>query len=132
MKFSPQLFIFLCLATTVALGTEIVNVTSDTIQNLIEHEEKPLVLKAYATWCGHCIANKPIYEAVADELSNKYLFGQFNIEEEKELAHTFGVTGVPAFIFIKDKKVAGSQSGALPQDKLTNAIKENLDGAQYK
>jgi thioredoxin len=112
------------VASTIAQAAEILNVSEKNLDSTIEKSNKPLIIKAYAPWCGMCRKNKPVYEKLAEEMGHSYLFTQFDIDAEPKLAAKFGVTGVPTFIFVKDKRVVGSESGAKPYEELKAAFEK--------
>lgn len=104
----------------------IVSLTNANI-NTVEESKKPVVIDVFATWCGPCMEMKPIFEATAAEHSDKYMFAELNVDEARELAIKYGVTSVPAFIFIKDGKVKGKKIGYMPAEDLMEAIHEYCD-----
>ena len=77
-------------------------------------EGKPVVLHAYATWCGWCQKfNREVFpdEDVKAMLDERYIVSRINIESpdsvafrggmltEQELSGALGVRGVPAHVF---------------------------------
>jgi thioredoxin-related protein len=77
-------------------------------------EDKPIVLHAYATWCGWCQKfNREVFpdEDVKAMLDERYIVARLNIESadsvmfrggmltEQELSGALGVRGVPAHVF---------------------------------
>ncbi len=125
MKHMIRIVLFLS-AMTFLQAADIATVTESNLDSTIQQSDKPVVIKAYAEWCGNCQANKPVYQAIANELSGKYLFTQFNIDDEKKLAQQFDIHGVPTFILIKNKAVVDTLSGALPKDGLTERFNKSL------
>jgi thioredoxin 1 len=107
-------------------ASDIVELTEQNIKDVIEHSDKPVVIKAYAEWCGHCTTYKPVYAGVADKLADTYVFAQFDIDKQQKLAEQFNVSGVPAVILIKEKNWIATRPGAIPADDLTDILKTNL------
>jgi thioredoxin 1 len=70
-------------------------------------EKKPVVVDFSATWCGACKTMKPIFDVVAGELKD-IVFAKVDVDAVPDLASKYGVSGIPAFIFIKDGKILGS------------------------
>ncbi len=92
----------------------------------IKESTKPMVIKAFASWCPHCAVMKPIFEQLEQDLGKQYIFAEFDIDKAPELTQQFAITSIPAFIFIKNKSEVGRVVGEMPQDELTDAIKKNL------
>lgn len=93
---------------------------------LVEQSAKPVVIDAYATWCGPCQLVKPIFEELEKELGDTYLFAEINVDDAFELAVKFGITSVPTFVFIKDGKIQGKEVGYMSKEDMKEKIKELL------
>lgn len=107
-------------------AAEVINLDENNIRDVIEHSNKPVVIKAYADWCGHCNSYKPVFAGVADTFGDKYLFAQFDIDKSSKLAQQFSVSGVPTIILVKEKNVVATRPGAIPADELADILKTNL------
>jgi thioredoxin len=61
---------------------------------------KPAIIDFYADWCGPCKIASPILDEIGDEYAGKILVYKINTDQERELAQIFGITGIPAFLYI--------------------------------
>lgn len=61
---------------------------------------KPAIIDFYADWCGPCKIAGPILEEVGAEFAGKIQVYKINTDQERELAQVFGITGIPAFLYI--------------------------------
>lgn len=61
---------------------------------------KPAIIDFYADWCGPCKIAGPILEEVGNEFAGKIQIYKINTDQERELAQVFGITGIPAFLYI--------------------------------
>lgn len=61
---------------------------------------KPAIIDFYADWCGPCKIAGPILEEVGNEFAGKIQVFKINTDQERELAQVFGITGIPAFLYI--------------------------------
>ena len=102
------------------------HLTKTNLADVVTSATKPVVIDVYATWCGPCQQVKPIFEALAKELSDQYVFAELNVDEARELAIAYGVTSVPTFIFIKNGDVKGKTLGYMPKEELKKKISEFL------
>ena len=103
----------------------VIKLTEQNLENVTEGS-RPVVINAFATWCPHCTQMKPIFEKLSKELSSKYVFAEFDTDKETQFTEKFDVTGLPTFIFLKNKKEVGRSMGEMPEEELKKAIEENL------
>lgn len=61
---------------------------------------KPAIIDFYADWCGPCKIASPILDEIESEYAGKVLVYKINTDQERELAQVFGITGIPAFLYI--------------------------------
>ncbi len=61
---------------------------------------KPAIIDFYADWCGPCKIASPILDEIGSEYEGKVLIYKINTDQERELAQVFGITGIPAFLYI--------------------------------
>ena len=61
---------------------------------------KPAIIDFYADWCGPCKIASPILDEIGIEYAGKVLVYKINTDQEQELAQVFGISGIPAFLYI--------------------------------
>lgn len=61
---------------------------------------KPVIIDFYADWCGPCKIAGPILEDVAKEYDGKVIVYKIDTQKERELASVFGISSIPAFLYI--------------------------------
>lgn len=62
--------------------------------------DKPAIVDFYADWCRPCKIAGPILDELAKEYDGKLYVYKVNTETEQELAGAFGISSIPAFLFI--------------------------------
>lgn len=101
-------------------------VTKENYELEVLKSNKPVIVDVYATWCGPCQMMEPIIAGLEKELQNDYKFVKVNVDESRDLAVQFGVTSIPTFVFIKDGKIKGKETGYISKDDLNAKIIELL------
>jgi thioredoxin 1 len=104
----------------------IISLTKNNLKDVMEQKEKPVIIDIFASWCGPCMMMKPHFEELAQELGDRYIFAELNVDEARDIAINFNATSVPTLIFIKDKKIVGRKVGYLPKEDLKASIDEYL------
>jgi len=89
---------------------------------------KPAIIDFYADWCGPCKIAGPILEQIGIEYADKIQVYKINTDQERELAQVFGITGIPAFLYIpaSGKPVMMSGIGRSKEDTKKMFI-ENIE-----
>ena len=103
-----------------------ISITKENYDAEITKSDKPIILDVFAPWCGPCQQMTPIFGELEKEYGAIYKFAKLNVDESRELALQFGVTSIPTFIFIKNGKVQGKETGYIAKDDLLDKIKELL------
>ena len=84
---------------------------------VIENKEEVLV-DFYATWCGPCNAMSEI----VDSLENIKVC-RIDVDDEQELALSYGVMSIPTFISFKDGKEYKKKIGMCSKEDLEELMK---------
>lgn len=100
----------------------VISVNSENFDAEVVKSQKPVVMDIYAVWCGPCVHMAPIFEEVAQELSDRYKFVKLNVDEARDVAISYGVTSIPTFVFIKNNEIMGRETGFMNKEELIRKI----------
>ena len=92
----------------------VIKITQDNFEAEVLKSDKPVLLDFWATWCMPCQMLSPVIDQIADEQPSIKV-GKVNIDEEPELAASFGVMSIPTLVVMKDGKPAAKTMGVQPK-----------------
>lgn len=95
----------------------VLKINKNNFENEIMASEKPVLLDFYADWCGPCRMVSPLVDEIAEE-NPQYLVGKINVDEELELAQSFGVASIPTLVVMKGGKIVSQSAGARPKPQI--------------
>jgi thioredoxin 1 len=80
--------------------------TDETFEELVLHNDKPVVVDFWAAWCGPCRMVAPEIKKVAEHLAGKALVLKVDTDANPELSSRFGIRSIPTIgVFAKGKEV---------------------------
>ena len=80
----------------------------------------------WARWCGPCKMQLPIIEEFSGEMEGKDTVGKVNVDEELELAQSFGIQSIPTLILFKDGKPVKKLVGLHSKEALYEEVNQVL------
>ena len=80
----------------------------------------------WAEWCGPCKMQLPIIEEFSSEMEGKATVGKVNVDEQLELAQSFGIQSIPTLILLKDGKPVKKLVGLHSKESLYEEVNQVL------
>jgi len=100
--------------------------TDANFQTSVLNSDKLTVVDFWAEWCGPCRAIGPVIEELANQYTGKVNIGKVNVDHNPNVSVNYGITSIPAILFIKDGKVVDKQIGAAPKSILEKKIQSHI------
>ena len=94
------------------------NITAANFENEVLHSDKLVLLDFYANWCGPCKMLSPVLRELAEENADALKVGKINVDEQRELAMRFQVSGIPMLVIFKDGKAVAKSVGYRPKSEI--------------
>ncbi|KAK0862316.1 hypothetical protein LTR87_016629 [Friedmanniomyces endolithicus] len=90
------------------------------------------IVDFYATWCGPCKVISPIFEqlAAAESKPGRITFCKVDVDAQREVAGTYGVSAMPTFLILKGSSVKETVRGASATARRTAVLSAAADAAK--
>jgi thioredoxin 1 len=85
-------------------------------RSVIASTPELLLVDFYADWCDPCRLLAPVLEEIAKENPKRARIYRIDVEENKDLAKSLGMRGIPFVLFFKDHQVIHQRVGLYPKE----------------
>lgn len=102
------------------------DVTGEQLELELTQTESPLLLDAYAVWCGPCQMMAPQLAEAAQELGDRVRVAKMDTDKYPEQASKLKVKGLPTLILFLQGKEQGRIEGALMKGQLLDWVESYL------
>ncbi len=82
----------------------------------------PVVVDLWAPWCGPCKTLGPMLEQSVAATRGAVELAKVNVDENPEVAASFGVQSIPAVFALRDGQVVDGFIGAVPQAQVEEFV----------
>jgi thioredoxin 1 len=86
----------------------------------------PVLVDFWAVWCVPCKMIAPTVDELAGEMKGRLKVCKMDVDESRATPAKYGVRGIPTLLLFKGGQVVEQLVGALPKDKISDAIKKHL------
>jgi thioredoxin 1 len=90
------------------------------------HADLPVLVDFWAEWCVPCHLISPAVEAIAREYDGRILAAKVNVDDNPNVAFTWGVMSIPTLLLFKDGKEQARIQGARGKDAIVREIEPYL------
>ena len=96
-------------------------ITSENFEKEVLNSDKPVVVDFYADWCGPCKMMAPVIDELSNENENLKV-GKVNVDDNQNLAVTYGIMSIPTIIIFKNGDVAKKIVGFTSKQEILKEI----------
>lgn len=100
-----------------SLETTDLNFKADVLDSAV-----PVLVDFWAPWCGPCRLAGPIIDQVSIKAMGKAKVYKLNVDENPQVAGTFGISSIPTVMIFKGGKVVKTMVGVQQEQVYLNAL----------
>jgi thioredoxin len=93
---------------------------------LAASSSQPVLVDAWAEWCGPCRMIAPALDQLAAEANGRYKIAKLNVDENPVIAHQFNIRSIPTLLIFKDGKLVDQIMGAQPKRAIAARLHAQL------
>jgi len=114
-----------CKAPLAADGSPL-TVTDATFSSAVEGSPLPVLVDAWAPWCGPCRIVAPVIDELATELAGRVRVAKLNVDENPQTAARFNLRSIPTLLVMKAGREVDRIVGALPKAEISRRLARAL------
>jgi thioredoxin 1 len=101
--------------------------TDSNFETEVLASEKLTVVDFWAEWCGPCRAIGPVIEELSKEYEGRVQVGKVNVDVNPSISTNYGITSIPAILFLKNGEVVDKLVGAQPKANFVKKIEQHMN-----
>lgn len=88
----------------------------------VERSPLPVLLDAWAPWCGPCRTIAPVIEELAQELAGRVRVAKLNVDENPVTAQRFGLRSIPTLLVLQGGREVDRIVGVQPKGTILSRL----------
>ena len=107
-------------------GARPVTVTDASFTTEVERSPVPVLLDAWAPWCGPCRMIAPVVDQLASELAGRARVAKLNVDENPVTARRLDVRSIPMLLVFKGGREVDRIVGVQPKSEITRRVERAI------
>ena len=105
---------------------EPLTVTDMTFATDVERASLPVLVDAWAAWCGPCRMIAPVVEELATEMVGRARIAKLNVDENPQTASRFNLRSIPTLLVVKSGREVDRIIGAQPKQEILRRLERAI------
>jgi thioredoxin len=97
--------------------------------NRVTNQDIPVLVDAWAPWCGPCRMIAPIMDELAAESNGRYLVTKLNVDENPVVSSHYQISSIPTMLIFKGGKLVDRIVGLQPKQAIAARLSAHASSA---
>jgi thioredoxin 1 len=93
-------------------------------RDVLQAGPTPVLVDAWAAWCGPCRMIAPTIEQLAAESGGKYLVGKLDVDKNPRVAGQFHIDSIPTLLIFKNGQLVDRLVGLQPKPAIAAKLQQ--------
>jgi thioredoxin 2 len=108
--------------TPLRVDTKPIVVTDASFSADVERSPQPVLVDAWAAWCGPCRMIAPVIDELAAEMAGRVRVAKLNVDENPATAARFGLQSIPTLLIFKGGREVDRIVGVQPKSEISRRL----------
>jgi thioredoxin len=86
----------------------------------------PVLVDAWAAWCGPCRMLAPVLDELALESGGRYKIAKLNVDQNPRTAAQFNIRSIPTLLIFKNGQLIDQIVGVQPKQTIAARLREHV------
>jgi thioredoxin len=112
--------------TQLPLSARPVTVTDASFATDVERSPLPVLVDAWAPWCGPCRTLAPAIDALAAEMAGQVRVAKLNVDDNPQTAARFNLRSIPTLLVFKGGREVDRMVGVQPKQEIARRLAQAI------
>ncbi len=87
---------------------------------------RPVLVDAWAEWCGPCRMVAPVLDQLAAESDGRYKIAKLNVDENPRTSAQFNIRSIPTLLIFKNGQLVDQIIGVQPKQAIAARLNQHI------